>query len=204
MGGSDPAAAAHHHGCGSVRQRSSRSARISRIWFSACGPTLPTGSALAEARTHHRRPLARGDRALVPGLRLRPCRCDAQLHRSARCRANHRVPPSLHRLDLCRHRIRRRTVRRLVCTRPPPYRLHRRSGRGRGSTRSSGDQQRRDVVLAANTDGFAFERAREVEGLRVAAVTQVVVNLMTGPGRNPTEAEALLAWMEENEDAWRR
>ena len=61
-----------------------------------------------------------------------------------------------------------------------------------------------NVVLAANTDDFAFDRARDVDGLRVAAVSQVAVDVMTGPGRNPAEAEALLDWMEENEDAWRR
>jgi len=61
-----------------------------------------------------------------------------------------------------------------------------------------------NVVLAANKDDFAFERARTIDGLRVVAVSQVVVDLMTGPGRNPTEAEALLDWMERNEDAWRR
>lgn len=61
-----------------------------------------------------------------------------------------------------------------------------------------------NIVLAANTDDFAFDRAREVDDLRVAAVSQVAVDLMTGPGRNPAEADALLDWMEENEDAWRR
>lgn len=61
-----------------------------------------------------------------------------------------------------------------------------------------------NVVLAANKDDFAFERAREIDRLRVAARSQVVVDLMTGPGRNPAEAEALLDWMERNEDAWRR
>lgn len=61
-----------------------------------------------------------------------------------------------------------------------------------------------NVVLAANNDDFACERARDIDGLRVAAVSQVVVDLMTGPGRNPAEAEALLDWMERNEDVWRR
>ncbi len=61
-----------------------------------------------------------------------------------------------------------------------------------------------NVVLAANKDDFAFERARDVDGLRVAAVSQVAVDLMTGPGRNPAEADALLDWMEGHEDAWRR
>jgi hypothetical protein len=61
-----------------------------------------------------------------------------------------------------------------------------------------------NVVLAANEDDFAFERTREVDDLRVAAASQVAVDLMTGPGRNPAEAEALLDWMEGNEDTWRR
>ncbi len=61
-----------------------------------------------------------------------------------------------------------------------------------------------NVVLATNKDDFAFERARDVDGLRVAAVSQVAVDLVTGPGRNPAEAEALLDWMEGHEDAWRR
>jgi hypothetical protein len=61
-----------------------------------------------------------------------------------------------------------------------------------------------NVVLALNTDDVPFDRARDLDDLRVAAVSQVAVDLMTGPGRNPAEADALLDWMEENEDAWRR
>ena len=34
--------------------------------------------------------------------------------------------------------------------------------------------------------------------------SQTVVDLLTGPGRYPAEAEALLEWMERNLDAWRR
>ena len=37
-----------------------------------------------------------------------------------------------------------------------------------------------------------------------AVPSQVVVDLMTGPGRNPNEAEELLSWMQANEEAWRR
>jgi len=32
---------------------------------------------------------------------------------------------------------------------------------------------------------------------------RAVADLLTGPGRNPSEAEALLEWMKKNEDAWR-
>jgi hypothetical protein len=35
------------------------------------------------------------------------------------------------------------------------------------------------------------------------APTQLVVDLLTGPGREPSEGDELLAWMKRNEDAWR-
>ncbi len=44
--------------------------------------------------------------------------------------------------------------------------------------------------------------AREIEGLPVVAPSQCAVDLLTGSGRDPSQAEALLTWMMENEDAW--
>lgn len=41
-------------------------------------------------------------------------------------------------------------------------------------------------------------------GLRIAAPTQVAVDLLSGPGRSPSEAEKLLTWMQEHEKAWRK
>ncbi len=40
-------------------------------------------------------------------------------------------------------------------------------------------------------------------GVRIAAPSQAVVDLLTGSGHNPAEAEKLLTWMERNEGAWR-
>lgn len=51
------------------------------------------------------------------------------------------------------------------------------------------------VVLERTTDGL--------DGLRLAAPTQVAVDLLTGPGRAPAEAEELLSWMGSNERSWR-
>lgn len=48
-----------------------------------------------------------------------------------------------------------------------------------------------------------LERAIERDGVLYAAPSQVVADLMNGPGREPAEAEALLVWMEANPDAWR-
>lgn len=54
----------------------------------------------------------------------------------------------------------------------------------------------KDVVFA-NT-------SRRADGLVLAAPSQVAVDLMNGPGRNPAEAEELLAWMSANESRWRK
>ena len=61
-----------------------------------------------------------------------------------------------------------------------------------------------NVALASGDYDVVFERTQVVNGLRLAAVSQAAVDLLTGPGRNPSEAVALLDWMESNEPAWRR
>jgi hypothetical protein len=61
-----------------------------------------------------------------------------------------------------------------------------------------------NVLLAEPKYDVVFERAPTGrEDVTVAAPTQVVVDLMTGPGRNPSEAEELLEWMKRNEQSWR-
>jgi hypothetical protein len=61
-----------------------------------------------------------------------------------------------------------------------------------------------NVALAAGEYDVALERVRLVDGLRYAALSQVAVDLLNGPGRNPSEALALIDWMERNEPAWRQ
>jgi len=61
-----------------------------------------------------------------------------------------------------------------------------------------------NVALAAGKYDVVFERAELIDGVRMAAPSQVAVDLLTGPGRNPSEATALLDWMERDERAWRR
>lgn len=61
-----------------------------------------------------------------------------------------------------------------------------------------------NVLLAEPAYEVVFERSSTtVDGVVVAAPSQVVVDLMTGPGRNPNEAEELLDWMVRNERSWR-
>lgn len=60
-----------------------------------------------------------------------------------------------------------------------------------------------NVLLVEPIDEFVYARAMERDGLNCAAPSQVAADLLTGPGRNPAEAEALLEWMAENESVWR-
>jgi hypothetical protein len=60
-----------------------------------------------------------------------------------------------------------------------------------------------NVLLVRPFDPVVFERAEYDDGIIFARVTQTLLDLMTGPGRGPAEAEALLEWMRDNEDAWK-
>ena len=60
-----------------------------------------------------------------------------------------------------------------------------------------------NVLLVRPFDPVAFERAECDDGIAYARVTQVLLDLMKGPGRGPAEAEALLEWMQDNEDRWK-
>ncbi len=61
-----------------------------------------------------------------------------------------------------------------------------------------------NVLLVRPFDPVVFERAEHDEhDITFARVTQVLLDLMTGPGRGPAEAEALLEWMRDHEDQWK-
>jgi hypothetical protein len=60
-----------------------------------------------------------------------------------------------------------------------------------------------NVILAEPFDPVVYERTWDREGITFAAPTQIAADLLTSPGRGPAEAEELLSWMEQNEDAWR-
>lgn len=60
-----------------------------------------------------------------------------------------------------------------------------------------------NVVLLEPFDGVVFERARVERGITYVATSQLAADLLTGPGRDPSEGQELLGWMERNEPAWR-
>lgn len=60
-----------------------------------------------------------------------------------------------------------------------------------------------NVALVRPLDPVAFARSWVDEGIRYAALSQVAADLLTSPGRGPSEGEELIAWMKKNTDAWR-
>jgi hypothetical protein len=60
-----------------------------------------------------------------------------------------------------------------------------------------------NVVLLQPGDDSLFERADDRDGLRNARLPLVVADLLSGPGRSPAEAEALMDWMAAHEEVWR-
>ncbi len=60
-----------------------------------------------------------------------------------------------------------------------------------------------NVVLLEPFDQVVFEGVTSRDGLQCVAPSQLAVDLLTGPGREPSQGEEMLRWMEENQDAWR-
>lgn len=60
-----------------------------------------------------------------------------------------------------------------------------------------------NVLLAAQRDDVSFLRTRTVDGVVVAAPSQIAVDFLTGPGRSLSEGQAVLDWIESHEREWR-
>lgn len=60
-----------------------------------------------------------------------------------------------------------------------------------------------NVVLAQPYDPIVYSRTWEDEGIRYASVAQLALDGLGGMGRMPVEAEALVAWMRQDETRWR-
>jgi hypothetical protein len=60
-----------------------------------------------------------------------------------------------------------------------------------------------NVVLVVPRDPIVYERTLQKRGLTIAALSQVAVDLLTSPGRGPSEAETLMDWMHDHESVWR-
>jgi hypothetical protein len=60
-----------------------------------------------------------------------------------------------------------------------------------------------NVVLVEGYDPVVFERPVLRDRIRMAAPSQVAVDLLTDPGSDPATADELLAWMRATPEAWR-
>jgi len=60
-----------------------------------------------------------------------------------------------------------------------------------------------NLWLVEPFDSVVFERTWTSDGITYASPSQVAVDLLTSPGRGPSEAHALLEWMTEHETDWR-
>lgn len=60
-----------------------------------------------------------------------------------------------------------------------------------------------NVWLIEPYDDVIFDRTISRDGVVCVNPTQLAVDLLTGPGRDPSEGEELLTWMKGNQDGWR-
>lgn len=60
-----------------------------------------------------------------------------------------------------------------------------------------------NVVLLQPFDPVVWQRTSIENGLRYVAPSQIAVDCLTGNGRMPAEGEALLEWMQADEEGWR-
>lgn len=61
-----------------------------------------------------------------------------------------------------------------------------------------------NVLLLEPFDDVVYDRMTSRRGVNAVAPSQLAADLLTGPGRSPTEGEELLEWMGANEDQWRQ
>ncbi|HEY1650427.1 MAG TPA: helix-turn-helix domain-containing protein [Acidimicrobiales bacterium] len=60
-----------------------------------------------------------------------------------------------------------------------------------------------NVILLEPFDSVVWDGTRTVSLVTYASVSQVAIDCLTGNGRMPSEGEALLSWMIDNESEWR-
>ena len=61
-----------------------------------------------------------------------------------------------------------------------------------------------NVQIASTKFDVVFARTIKSNGLNYASPTQIAVDLLSGPGRNPAEGEVLMDWMDENKEDWQK
>lgn len=60
-----------------------------------------------------------------------------------------------------------------------------------------------NVITAVPYDPIVYERTRTIDDIEHASIAQVVIDCLTGMARMPSEGEALMKWMRNDESRWR-
>jgi hypothetical protein len=60
-----------------------------------------------------------------------------------------------------------------------------------------------DVLLLRPNDEVVFQRTVSINGIRQVALSQLVLDCLSGPGRMPAEGEAVIDYMIKNQQDWR-
>lgn len=60
-----------------------------------------------------------------------------------------------------------------------------------------------DIFIAATAFDSIFDRSNVINNVSTACVSQIALDLLSGPGRNPSEGYELVAWMKKNQEKWR-
>ncbi len=61
-----------------------------------------------------------------------------------------------------------------------------------------------NLVVIEPPDDAPFLRTVRRDGLTFTGLSQVTIDLLTGPGRNPSEGVYLMEWMARHTEEWRR
>jgi hypothetical protein len=61
-----------------------------------------------------------------------------------------------------------------------------------------------NILIAGLNHDSIFENTKVKNGLTYVSIVQTSLDLLTSPGRGPSEGEELLNWMEANQNEWRR
>lgn len=61
-----------------------------------------------------------------------------------------------------------------------------------------------NVQIASTKFSVVFARTTKSNGLNYASPIQIAVDLLSGSGRNPTEGEVLMDWMDDNKVVWQK
>lgn len=65
------------------------------------------------------------------------------------------------------------------------------------------EDEQPNVILFEDGMSWATIGSRSIDGISTAAPSQIAIDLLSGPGREPSDGESFMQWMEQNDERWR-